>query len=222
MQAAVIGLGNFGRAIAETLIAGRHEVVIVDQDEELVQRFEDRAHEALIGDATNDKLLETIGPAHLDVVVVGIGDDVEASVLTCMTLLDLGAKFVVAKAEDTKHAQILERIGVHKVVFPERESARHVADLISHPNLVEKIDIGDTHAVLEVAAPPSFHDKTLVELNLRSTYNLLVLGIRRWPHGRSGKSVFVAPPRPEEQLRPGDVLTIMCPHDSIRAIEKWK
>lgn len=221
MQFAVIGLGSFGSAIAGTLIDNGHEVIVVDQEEERVQRFADRAVEPLVGDATSEILLRDLGPKQLDVIIVGIADDVEASVLICMTLLDLGARHLVAKAEDDKHAKILRRIGVHRVVQPERDSAWRVAEVVSHPRLVDKIDISDSHAIIEMKTPPSFRGKTLRELNLRAKHQALILAIRRpeEPGGERKTMKFIAPPDPEDKLGESDILIIMSPKEKVSKIE---
>jgi K+ transport systems, NAD-binding component len=143
MQVAVIGLGRFGSSLARILIEQGHEVIVVDKNEALVQPFENLAEQAIIGDATDETLLRSLGVQNLDAVVVAIGDDVEASVLICISLMELGAKYVISKAENDKHAKILKRIGVHKVVQPERDSAKVIAEHLIHPKIEEKIDIGE-------------------------------------------------------------------------------
>mgnify|MGYP000054366567 CR=1 FL=1 len=221
MQVAVIGLGSFGTATAEAFIENGHEVIVIDSKEERVERFSSSVVEPIVGDATNELLLKKIGPEQLDVVVVAIGDDVEASVLTCMTLLDLGAKRIVAKAEDDKHGKILKRIGVHRVVQPEQESARHVVDLITHPAFRELRTVGDSHVILEVPAPKSFLAKTLKDLNLRTRHGALVLAVRRPDPGGGTSSELLAPPDPDDFITEGDSLLIMVPVERMKEVEAW-
>lgn len=221
MQVAVIGLGSFGTATAEAFIEGGHEVIVIDSKEERVERFSSSVVEPIVGDATNELLLKKIGPEQLDVIVVAIGDDVEASVLICMSLLDLKAKRIVAKAEDDKHCKILKRIGVPTVVQPEQESARHVVDLIVHPGFRDLMTVGDSHAILEVPAPKSFLTKTLKDLNLRARHGALVLAIRRPDPTGGTSSELLVPPDPDDFITEGDALLIMMPKERIKEVEAW-
>lgn len=229
MQVTVIGLGRFGSSLAETLIERGHEVIVIDKDEKLVQKFVGKTDTAIVADATDDTVLRSLGVQDMDAVVVAIGDDVEASVLVCISLMDLGARNIIAKAEDERHARILNRIGVQRVVQPERDSAIHVADLISYPTLADRFNISEKHAIVEVRAPRSFVGKRIRELDLRRKYNVLVIGIRRKEavFDQNGEIVdlkesFLAPPDPDEELSDGDVLILLAPVDAIDDIAKWE
>ncbi len=229
MQVAVIGLGRFGSSLARILIDNGHEVIVVDKNEALVQPFENLADQAIIGDASDETLLRSLGVQDLDAVVVAIGDDVEASVLICISLMELGAKYVIAKAENDKHAKILKRIGVHKVVQPERDSAKVIAEHLIHPKIEEKIDVGENHSILEIKAPRSFWGKTLKELELTSKYGILVIAIKRRDavFDKRGeimnyKDTILAPPSANTTILEHDTLIILAPKEKIREVEKWK
>ncbi len=229
MQVAVIGLGRFGSALAETLIERDHEVIVIDKNEKLVQRFVGKTDTAIVADATDDTVLRTLGLPDMDAVVVAIGDDVEASVLVCITLMDLGVKKIIAKAEDERHARILSRIGVQKVVQPEKESARHVADMISYPTITERFNISDRHAIVEIKAPKSFVGKRIRDLDLRRRYNVLIIGIRRKEAVFDKRAdikdlneVFLAPPDPDGEIEEGDTLVLLAPNEAIDEIARWE
>ena len=229
MQVAVIGLGRFGSSLAETLIERGHEVIVIDKDEKLVQRFVGKTDTAIVADATDDTVLRTLGLPDMDAVVVAIGDDVEASVLVCITLMDLGVENIIAKAEDERHARILSRIGVKRVVQPERDSALHVADIISYPTIAERFNISDRHAIVEIKAPKSFVGKRIRDLDLRRRYNVLIIGIRRKEavFDRRGeisdlKEVFIAPPDPDSEIAEGDTLVLLAPNEAIDEIARWE
>ena len=229
MQVTVIGLGRFGSALAETLIERGHEVVVIDKDGKLVQKFVGKTDTAIVAHATDDTVLRSIGVQDMDAVVVAIGDDVEASVLVCISLMDLGAKNIIAKAEDERHARILNRIGVSRVVQPERDSALHVADIISYPTLADRFNISEEHAIVEIKAPKSFVGKRIRDLDLRRRYNVLIIGIRRKEavFDKQGeitdlKEVFLAPPDPDEEITDGDVLVLLTPNEMIDEIARWE
>ncbi|NPB03278.1 MAG: TrkA family potassium uptake protein [Thermotogae bacterium] len=229
MQITVIGLGRFGSALADELIERGHEVVVIDKDEKLVQKFVGKTDTAIVADATDDTVLRSIGIQDMDAVVVAIGDDVEASVLVCISLMDLGAKRIIAKAEDERHARILNRIGVSRVVQPERDSAYHLADLLSYPTLADRFNISEEHAIVEIKAPKSFIGKRIRDLDLRKRYNVLIIGIRRKnPVFNSKgeiedvKETFLAPPDPDEEIEDGDVLVLLSPKSAIDEIARWQ
>ncbi len=229
MQVMVIGLGRFGSSLAEALIERGHEVIVIDKDENLVQRFVGKTDTAVVADATNDTVLRSLGAGEVDVVVVAIGDDVEASVLVCISLMDLGVKKIIAKAEDERHAKILTRLGVNQVVQPERDSARHVADLISYPSFSDWFLVSENHSIVEIKVPKDFVGKRIRDLDLRRRYNVLVIGIRRKEpvFDRKGeitdlKEVFIAPPDPDEELQEGDTFVLLVPSDSLEEVARWK
>jgi len=229
MQVAIIGLGRFGSSLANILIENGHEVLVVDKNEKLVEEFETKARVAIVGDATNEGLLRSLGPQNLDAVVVAIGDDVESSVLICISLMDIGAKYIIAKAENDKHAKILKKIGVHKVVQPEKDSAKAVADHIMHPKFFDRFSIGENHSIIEIKSPKSFWGKTLMELDLRRKYNVLVIGIRRREpvfdslgEIKGFKEYLIAPPSPNERILEHDILIVLTSNENIREVEKWK
>ncbi len=228
MKVAVIGLGRFGYSLVEFLVKNGNEIIAIDKDEKLVQHVEGKVSEPIVGDATDETLLRRIAPKDLDAVVVAIGDDVEASVLACITLIELGAKYVIAKAEDDKHAKILRKIGVHKIVQPERDSAKVIADHLMHPKIFERFVIGENHSIIEIKSPKSFWGKTLKALDLRNRYNVLVIGIkRREPvFNRAGEIVgyeenVIAPPPPNEEILEHDVLIVLTSNENLMEVERW-
>ncbi|NPA80890.1 MAG: TrkA family potassium uptake protein [Thermotogae bacterium] len=229
MQITVIGLGRFGSALAETLIERGHEVIVIDKDERLVQKFVGKTDTAIVADATDDTVLRSIGVQDMDVVVVAIGDDVEASVLVCISLMELGAKNIIAKAEDERHARILGRIGVDRIIQPEKESALHLADLISYPTISDRFNISEEHAIVEIKAPKSFIGRRIRDLELRRKYNVLIVGIRRKEpvFDDEGnivdlKEKFIAPPDPDEEITDGDVLVLLTPTEMVEEIARWE
>lgn len=229
MQVAIIGLGRFGSSLANILIEGGHEVIVVDKNEKLVQDFENLADQPIVGDATDETLLRSLGVHNLDAVVVAIGDDVEASVLVSITLLDMGAKYIIAKAENDKHAKILRKIGVHKVIQPEKDAARSIADHLMYPKLFEKFNIGENHSIVELKAPKMFWERSLKELELTKRYNILVIAIRRRQavFDKKGEMVgykeeIIAPPSANTVILEHDVLVILAPNDKLKEMEEWK
>ena len=173
----IIGLGRFGSALGTSLIELGHEVLGVDTDAQLVQRYSRVLTQTVEADATDPAVLAQIGAAEFRCAVVGIGTGIEASVLTVAALADLGIPNIWAKAISDPHARILDRVGAHHVVSPERQMGERVAHLVTG-RIMEYIELDPGFALVETAAPSELVGKTLTEGSLRSRYGLTVVCIK--------------------------------------------
>ena len=173
----IIGLGRFGAALATSLIELGHEVLGVDTDAQLVQRYSRVLTQTVEADATDPAVLNQLGAAEFRCAVVGIGTGIEASVLTVAALADLGIPNIWAKAISDPHARILDRVGAHHVVSPERQMGERVAHLVTG-RIMEYIELDPGFALVETAAPSELVGKTLTEGSLRSRYGLTVVCIK--------------------------------------------
>ncbi len=149
----VVGLGRFGSAIAQTLTTLGHEVLGVDSDEEVVQAHADVLTHVVAANCTNTVSLRQLGVEEFTHAVVGMGD-IEASILTCVALVDLGVENIWAKAISDAHGRILERVGAHHVVYPESDMGERVAHLVTG-RMMEYIQLDDDFALVETRAPAS-------------------------------------------------------------------
>jgi trk system potassium uptake protein TrkA len=173
----VVGLGRFGATLAEHLVALGHEVLGVDTDATLVQRHSRLLTQTVEADATDPTVLAQLGAAEFPCAVVGIGTGIEASVLTVAALSDLGIPNIWAKAISEPHARILERVGAHHVVSPEREMGERVAHLVTG-RIIEYLELDPGFALVETRTPTELVGKTLTEVSLRSRYGLTVACIK--------------------------------------------
>ncbi|MEA2087030.1 MAG: TrkA family potassium uptake protein [Candidatus Caldatribacteriota bacterium] len=178
-QFIVLGLGRFGSAVATTLVELGHEVLGVDNDEERVDALKDKITQAVQADITEEKVLKELGVKNFDAAIVSIATDLEASILVTMMLKEMGLKYIIAKAQSALHGKVLERIGVDKIVFPERDMGRRIARSLIIPNIKDYIELEPDYSVIEIEALPEFVDKTLSELDLRNKYGINVLAIKR-------------------------------------------
>ena len=163
----VVGLGRFGSALAEDLQRLGHDVMAVDASGALVQEWSDRLTHVVQADATNEAAMRQLGAASFAVAVVAIGTGIEASLLSTGVLIDLGVREVWAKAITAAHGRILERIGAGHVVYPERDTGKRVAHLISG-RLIDYIEFDDGFAIVKMRAPREAHGRTLGDSALRS------------------------------------------------------
>ena len=174
----LIGLGRFGKNIALQLSRLGYEVMGVDHNEERVNEALEIVTDARIGDSTNEAFLRTLGVGNFDICYVTISNDFQSSLETTYLLKELGAKFVVARAERDGQERFLLRNGADKVIYPEKQVARWAAIRYSSDHLLEYIELDDTHSIYEVAIPEEWLGKTIVQLDVRRKYELTIIGIR--------------------------------------------
>jgi trk system potassium uptake protein TrkA len=177
----VIGLGRFGSAVASTLTEMGHEVLGIDLDDDLVQDHMDRLTHVVSADTTNQKVLNQLGVADFSHAVVGIGD-VESSILTTSELAAIGLPNIWAKAATAAHGRILERVGAHRVVFPEGDMGERVAHLVTG-RMIDYIELDDEFALVETTAPRDVVGKSLGEAGVRDRFGVTVVCVK--PVGQS-------------------------------------
>jgi trk system potassium uptake protein len=201
-QYAVIGLGRFGLSIATKLFESGQEVLGVDINEDRVDESSSFLTHALIADSTDAEALKSIGIRNFDTVIVAIGDDIQASILSVLLLKELGVKKVIAKALNKLHGQVLRKVGADWVVHPERDMGIRVAHQLLSPNVLNFIEISKDYSVEEVKVPSKMNGKTLRELDLRAKYNLNVIAIRH------DNEIDISP-LPDKKIDSGDVLVVI-------------
>lgn len=202
-QILICGLGRFGQSLALSLLEMGAEVMGVDEREEAVDELSSDITHAIIADTTDEKVVREIGVGQFDAVVCAIGSHIEASLMTSVLLKEHGAKMIVAKASSALHGRVLEKIGVDRVIYPEREVAARLArDFLIPQEFIEVVPLTVQHSMFELKSPPNFAGRTLVELDLRGRFGFLVVAIRR------GDDTIVAP-GPDEVIRRSDLLVVV-------------
>jgi trk system potassium uptake protein TrkA len=208
-QAAVVGLGNFGFSVARTLAEKGCHVLCVDADMEKVQAIKDSVLNAVQADATDERALRAIGMPEVDVAIISLGDNREASILAAMILQDLGVKEIVVKVVSDLHARVLKRLGVSQVVFPEKDMGRRVAERLLAPQILEHLELSEEYGIEEIVSPKDFLGKTIADLKFRTRYGVSILAIRRrTANGREHKEMVVNPTR-DDRILPGDLLIVI-------------
>jgi trk system potassium uptake protein TrkA len=173
----VIGLGRFGAATAGQLDRLGREVLAVDDDETLVQKWAERVTHAVVADARNLDALKQIGAQEFSIAVCAVGSSVEASVLITANLVDLKIPQIWAKAISTSHGKILERIGASLVIYPEREAGERAAHLVSG-RMLDFIEFDDDFALVKMYPPKPIRGKNLSESGVRTRHNVTVVGVK--------------------------------------------
>lgn len=173
----VVGLGRFGSALAKELIDLGHEVLGIDGDPKIVQRNSDVLTHVVQADSTDPEVLRQLGAGDFDTAVVGIGTDLEASILTTAALADAGVKHIWAKAITTPHARILERVGADHVVFPEGDMGRRVAHLVTG-RMLDWFQLDEHFAMVETEVPADLVGRSLGEIGMRNAFNVTVVAVK--------------------------------------------
>ena len=185
----LIGLGRFGMHIAIQLNQLGHQVMGVDRDEDRVNDAMDIVTNAQIGDSTNESFLRSLGIDNYDVCIVTIGNNFQGSLETTYYLKELGAKYVVSRAEQDGQAKFLLRNGANEVLYPETQVAKWAAIRYSSEHILDYIELDDTHSMFEVSVPEAWYGLSIGQLDVRRKYNIIIMAVKK-----SGKlSLSVTP-----------------------------
>lgn len=209
----VVGLGRFGSEAAKSLCKSGGEVLAIDCRSELVQQISSFVTQAVVGDARDKGVLKALGVEDFDCAIVAIGDSLGDSVLATMNLKELGVPYIVCKAFDETHRQVLLKLGANKVVIPEQEQANRLAKSLSSSNVLDYIELSDSYGIIEVPAPVSWIGKSLKDLNVRAKLGVNIIAIKR------GAQINVSPGA-DYEITPGDVMEILGDTKALDAVQK--
>ena len=214
-QYLVIGLGRFGTSVAKTLYEAGENILGIDVSEELVQ---DRINNnilknAIIGDASDGKILKDIGAENFDIAFICIGD-IEASVMIALNLKEFGIKSIIAKAINKKHGKVLTKIGATEIVYREEHMGKRIAELTMNTDVIEHLKFTDNFVLVEVKAPSVFWNNSLIKLDVRNKYNINIVGIKK------SKGEFLPNPTANVVIEEGDVLVIITDKKTVESFNK--
>ncbi|MYL50012.1 potassium transporter Trk [Halobacillus litoralis] len=210
---AVVGLGRFGGSICRELSREGMEVLALDLDEHKVNEYRDIVSHAVMADSTDELVLKELGFRNIDHVIVAIGDNIQASMLTTLILKEMGIRMITVKAQNDYHEKILNKIGADQVVHPERDMGKRIAHHIISDNILDYIELSDDHSVVEVKAGRKMSGKTLIDLDIRAQYGCNIVAIKR------GKDVIVSP-MATEQVNASDILIVIGADKDVNRFEK--
>ncbi len=210
----VIGAGRFGKSVAQTIYGAGHDVMVVDKDETLIQQISSEVTDAVSADITSESSVRALGVKDFDAVVLAIGFDIQASIMAAIILIEKEAKYIVAKAQTDLHGKVLEKIGINRVIYPERDMGHKIARSLIAPTIIDMIELSDDYSVVEVKAPPEMVGKTLLELNLRARYGISVIAFRRNNGGKTNIS-----PVANEIVEANDIIVAIGENKSLQKLE---
>ncbi|MBD2844366.1 TrkA family potassium uptake protein [Paenibacillus sp. IB182496] len=211
-QYAVIGMGRFGTSVASELTEMGFEVLAIDEDEDRIQDVVARVTHAVTADSTDEEALRSLGIRNFDVVVVAIGQDIQASILTTLILKDLGVPTIIVKAQNELHGKVLEKTGADKVVYPERDMGLRVAHNLVSPNILDFIELSDDYSIAEIKAPSAMIGLNLLQLNIRAKYRCNVMAIK------TNNKMNISP-YAEDVIKEGDILIVVGKNTDLTGLE---
>lgn len=212
---AVIGLGRFGASVCRELSAEGMNVLAIDILESKVNEFRHIASHAVIVDSTDEKAMKELGIRNIDHVIVAIGDDIQASILTTLILKEFGVKKVTVKAQSNHHEKVLLKIGADQVIHPERDMGRKIAHSIISNNFIDHLELSNDHSIIEIKASKKMIGRTLVDLDIRAVYGCNVVAIKSNATNKMNIS-----PLATDKIGPDDILIIIGADTDISKFER--
>ncbi|MBU8906762.1 potassium channel family protein [Desertibacillus haloalkaliphilus] len=212
-QFAVIGLGRFGGSICKSLSDQGMDVLAIDNNEDRVNEYKTIVTHAVVADSTDEKALKSVGIRNFEHVIVAIGDNIQASILTTLILEEMGIKHITVKAQNDYHEKVLSKIGADRIVHPERDMGTRIAHHIVSKNVLDYLELSDEYSIVELIAGYKIHGKTLIDLDIRANYGCNIMAVKR------GKEIHVSP-KPDKEVRRGDILIIIGADQDIQRLEK--
>lgn len=211
-QILVVGAGRFGSSIARNLNKMGHEVMVVDHNEDIISALSEESIYSMQGDATSESTIKAIGVSNFDTCVIAISD-IQTSILIGILLKEAGAQRIVAKAQSDLHAKVLYRIGIDKVVFPERDMGMKVAQSLVSKNIMDYIELSANTSIVEIIAIDEWVGKTLVDLDMRAQYGLNVIAIK------NGEDINISP-LADVKIKKNDILFVLGTKKDLNKINK--
>ena len=209
----VIGLGRFGSQAAKRLYELGCEVLAIDHNSELVHPIANQVTQAVVADARDKEVLRALGAKDFECAIVAIGDNLADSVLATMNLKELGVPYIVCKASDETHRQVLMKLGADRVVIPEQEHADRLAKNLSSPNVLDYIELSEEYGIIEIPAPKAWVGKSLKELNVRAKLGVNIIAVKK------GRKINVSPAA-DYRIEADDVMVVLGDTAALDAVQK--
>ncbi len=209
---AVIGLGRFGGSVCRTLSEQGMEVLAIDMNEDKVNEYASIASQAVVADSTDENVLKSLGIRNFDHVIVAIGDNIQASILTTLILKEIGVEKITVKATNDYHEKVLKKIGADHIVHPERDMGERIANNMISNNVLDYLELSDRHSIVEIVANEQLHGHSLLELDIRAKYGINIVAIKR-------NNDIIVSPLASEMIYEGDILIVIGADQDIDRFE---
>lgn len=214
-QVAIIGLSSFGTYLAKALAENGSSVLVVDNNKTIIDDIKAHVDKAIIADATDRRIIKELNLIEMDEVIVSLGSNLESSILVALHLTEAGIKNITAKATSEDHAKILEKIGVQKIIFPERDMGLRLAQSLAKQNIIDYMPLGDEFSIIETFPTEEMLGKSLIELNFREKYKCQVIAIKT-----AGKNEHTDIPSPRAIISENQTLIILGRNEDLEFMKK--
>jgi trk system potassium uptake protein TrkA len=203
MKVLVIGAGSFGSTVAMALARQNCEVIVIDIDAQKLNLVKNQVAQVIVGNSTNKELLEKFA-TKMDMVLVSLGEIIDASILTVLHLKELKIRKIIAKATTLEQEKVLKLIGAHQIVNPERDEALRLAKQLVSPNILDLMNFTEQLQIVEIVVPEFFFGKSLIDLDVRNKYEMQILAVRN-----PLTNLSVVMPRPEYLFQADDIMIVI-------------
>ncbi|MBR7794707.1 potassium transporter Trk [Agaribacter marinus] len=211
-QFAVIGLGRFGSNVCKELYQLGHEVLAIDANESIVDSLKEFSSHAAVANATDERMLKSLGLRNFDFAIVAIGEHIQPSILCTLLLKEMGIKQVWVKAQNIQHFKVLEKIGADRIIQPEKEMAMRIAHQLDSEKIIDYIELSKEYSIVELVATKKISNNTLVQLDVRKKYGCTILAVKR-------RDEVNISPLPNDFIYQGDILVVMGHKNDIKRFE---
>lgn len=209
----VFGLDAFGQTLAVSLEQSGHQVMVIDPDDDAVRKVADITTDAIIGDPMSESVLRKAGVTAYDTAVISFPGEINNTILLTMMLKDMGVKRVVARACSELECRVLEKIGVDRIVFPERDMGEKLAHTLDKQDVFDYLRYSEDYSIVEIKVPASWVGKTIIELNVRRKYGVNIIAINE-----AGKGKINISPAPDRAFLDEDVITLIGSNKTVNKL----
>ncbi len=222
---AVFGLGRFGYEICKVLSEKGAKVIAIDNREKIINKIKDTVTQAVLMDSTEEDALNNAGMQDVDVAIVAIGDNIDSNILTTTLLKNLGVPYIISRAINEIHAQVLKQIGATEVINIEIDEGNRLANRLVAPDVMDLIPVSDKEFLIELRIPKEFVGKTLIDLDLRKRFNVNIVSIKRYhteidAEGNPEVNQIVISPKPDQAFRINDIIVILGEEKNLQRIKE--
>ncbi|EWH20578.1 potassium channel family protein [Bacillus haynesii] len=210
---AVFGLGQFGGSLVKAFHVKGAEVLGIDKSEEKVNEYSAYATYTICANAVDEKTLKQIGIRNIDHAFVSFGDDIEASILTSLLLIEMGVPKVWTKAQNDYHQKVLHKIGVHRIIHPEKDMAKRIASHITSEKMIDFVELSPNYSIVEIVATKKLDKRSLGDIDVRANFGCNIVGIKRDGH-------FIIAPSADDMIYENDILIVIGQNKDIETFEK--
>lgn len=211
-QYAILGIGRFGSKIARELFYKKQEVIAIDKDDTVIESIKDQVTHAFVGDITDETALKEAGVADCDVAIIAESSNMESNIIAAQICKSLGIPKVICKAQNTLHGNILSKLGVDQIVYPEQDTAIKLVNRLTSQGVLDYFDIGENVTIVGTRPIERWVGRKISELDLRSKHNITILAVRR-----GGENIVI--PSSNTVVQKDDILVLFGLEDSLKKLD---